>query len=397
MPMIGAGLALVWFAIVSLALVGCAVIERRSRLAGLRNRTEWHPPRAAWGFDSAPPPVNYLFARALAGGARLVRSRTEVADRSATQRVLGRIVSCVAVASALSLVPFAGTWGGTSDGIALVVVDLRHGLAALVFLVLLMSMGQVAVGLADHSVWSRLGSVRIASLSLAGLGLFVLVLAPLALETGSLRLHDIVFAQQQTFLPFAWLPNPMEGEAFEVVRNWRWPDWNLFVQPLTAALFVPALAGLTRRPWIYDAAVGSMGTSGFGLDSDPEDLYWGRIEMRLSRVLAASLFVSLFLGAGAIPFVQASAIVDLLEPVVGLFLPAILGVMIQIAVFVLKLMLVLVLASLLRRATATLRDDQWIEIVIFRLFPLAWANLLLMSAISLLSNSTVAASTAGGF
>jgi NADH:ubiquinone oxidoreductase subunit H len=130
-----------------------------------------------------------------------------------------------------------------------------------------------------------------------------------------------------------------------------------------------------------------MGASGFGLDDDPADLYWGRLEVRLAKVLAASLFVSLFLGAGAIPFVRASAVVDLLEPFVGPMLPALLGVMIQIAVFVFKLMVVLVLASLLRRATATLRDDQWIEIVNFRLFPLAWANLLLMSAMSLYSSS----------
>ena len=168
--MIGAGLALVWFALVSLALVGCAVIERRSRLVSSRNRPEWRPPRAAWGFDPEPPPVTYLIARALAGAARLVRSRTVVADRSTSQRILGRIVSCVALASALSLVPFAGTWGGTSDGIALVVVDLRHGLIALVFLVLLTAMGQVAMGLAEQNVWSRLASVRIASRNLAGLG-----------------------------------------------------------------------------------------------------------------------------------------------------------------------------------------------------------------------------------
>ena len=385
--MIEAGLALVWFTIVSSALVGCAVIERWSRLAGVRSRPEWRPPRAAWGFDPEPPPVSYLIARALAGGARLVRSRTIVGDRSVSQRVLGRVVSCVALASALSLVPFAGTWGGTSDGVALVVVDLRHGLIALVFLVLLMAMGQVTMGLAEQSVWSRLGSARVASRSLVGLGLFVLVLAPLTLETGSLRLHDIVFAQQQTFSPFSWLPTEVGGEVFKVARGWRWPGWNLFAQPLTALLFLPALAGLTRSPWAYDAVSGSMGTSGFGLDSEPVDLHWGRLEARLSKVLAASLFVSLFLGAGAIPFVSASAVVDLLEPFFGFALSALLGVVIQIGVFSGKLMIVLVLASFLRRVTATVRADQWIEIIALRLFPLGWANLLLMSALELLSDS----------
>lgn len=385
--MIGAGMALVWFAMLSLALVGCAAIERRSRLAGLRQRPEWRPQRAAWGFDLEPPPVNYMLVRALAGAARLIRSSTVVADRSLSQRVVGRGVSCVALASAISLIPFAGTWGGRSDGVALVAVDLDHGLIALIFLLLLMAMGQVAMGLAEQNGWSRLGSVRIANRSLAGLGLLVLVLAPLAIETGSLRLHEIVFAQQTTFPPFAWLSSEFGGTAFEIVRGWRWPGWQLFSQPLTAVLFVPAIAGLTSRRWVHDAASGSIGSHGFGLDSGPADLYWGRLETRLSKLLAASLFVSLFLGAGSMPFISASAVVDLLRPYFGLGLPALLGVSIQIGVFFGKLMLVLIVASFLRNGIAKLRDDQWIEIVSSRLFPLAFANLLLMSAMALLSDS----------
>jgi NADH:ubiquinone oxidoreductase subunit H len=301
--------------------------------------------------------------------------------------LFGRVVSCIALASALSLVPFAGTWGGTSGGIALVAVDLRHGLIALVLLVLLMGLAQVAVGLADRSVWSRLGSVRLTSRNLSGVGLFVIVLAPLALETNSLRLHEIVFAQQHMFSPFSWLPTSIGGEAFEVVRTWRWPNWNLFAQPLTAILFVATIGCLTHRPRMYDPIAGSMGTSGFGIDGDPVDLYWGSLEARLSKVLAASLFVSLFLGAGAIPFVSASAIVHLLQPFMGVELPAFLGVVIQIGVFLGKLMIVLMLISFLRRATAVVREDQWIEIMTLRLLPLAWANLLLMSAMTLLSES----------
>lgn len=385
--MIGVGIALVWIAVVAGALVGCAFVERWSRLAGSRDRPEWQPPRAAWGFDPQPSPNVYLLARTLAGSARLVRSRTVVDDQSPFQNALGRIVSCVALASALALIPFIGTWGGEPDGAVLVVADLHNGLIGLVFLLLMVTVGRVATGLALRSVWSRLGSVGIASRSLAGVGLFVLVLAPLVLETGSLRLHDIAMTQQSTFAPLSWLSSSASWEGFGFVRALRWPGWHLFTQPLTAILFVFALAGLMRRPCIYAATTGRIGTSGFGLDGDPQDLYWGRLEARLSKVLAASLFVSLFLGAGAIPFVAASAVVDLLEPFFGFELSALLGVLIQLGMFVVKLWVVLVLASILRRATATIRDDQWIDIVTSRLFPLAWANLLLMSALTLLSDS----------
>ncbi len=384
---VGVGMALVWIGVLSLALAASAFVERGSRLDRLQDRPDWRPPRADWGFDAQPAPSSYMLVRALAGAARLVRTRSVVPDRSAWLALFGRLVSCVSLASAIALLPFAGTWGGSASGPALVCIDLRYGLLALVFLFFLMTLSQVAVGLADRQVWSRLGSVRLASRNLSGLGLFMIVLAPLALESSSLRLQDIVFAQQDTFAPFSWLPAPVGGDVFEIVRSWRWPNWNLFAQPLTALLFIPTVENLVHRPRVEDPMSGTIEASGFGIDDDPIDLYWSRFESRLARVLAVSLFVSLFLGAGAMPFIPASAIVDLLEPMMGFALAALLGVAIQIAVFVTKLMIVLGAISFIRRSTAVMRDDQWIGIITLRLLPLAWANLLLMSAMTLLSDS----------
>jgi len=377
----------VWLGIVSTALVACAVLERSARLVPRPDRPELLPLRAFWGGALEAPPARRLTARGLAGFARIIRSQSVVSDHRPGLQLLGRLGACVSLAVGLAIVPFVGTWGGGPADAPLLLLDLPNGLAAIGFLLLMTSFCRIAVGLSERNAWSRLGSARQASRSLAAIGLLTLVLAPLAIGSGSLRLHEIVLGQQLSIAPVAWLLETLGGEFFEILRAWPLPAWNLFTQPLTAILFVPALAGLTRRPRVFDAASGSMGASGFGLDDDPADLYWGRLEVRLAKVLAASLFVSLFLGAGAIPFVRASAVVDLFEPFVGPMLPALLGVMVQIGVFVFKLMLVLVLASLLRRATATLRDDQWIEIVNFRLFPLAWANLLLMSAMSLYSSS----------
>ena len=183
--MMAIALAIVWLVIVFFGLVVFALLERRSRLLGLPRNTGLEPPRANWGFDSQPPSVHYLFLRALAGGARLVRSRTTVLDHSATLRSVSRFTSWFALASAFSLIPFAGTWGGGSLDQPLIGVDLQHGLPAIVLFVFLMGFAQVGLGLADRSPWSRLGSVGIASQMLGGLGLLVLVLAPLAL-VGSL-------------------------------------------------------------------------------------------------------------------------------------------------------------------------------------------------------------------
>jgi NADH:ubiquinone oxidoreductase subunit H len=296
----------------------------------------------------------------------------------------------------------------------LIIADLGHGLIAIVFLLLLMGFAQVGIGLADRSPWSRLGSVALASQTLAGLGLFILVVAPLAVtsipdlpelseSTGlsktlemaampsssqpeasaSFRLQNIVVAQNSTLSPLFWLPDALQGKVFDWIRDLRWPRWNIFVQPLTALLFWLALRGLTRRPWLANPETGSVGLAGFGLDHDPVDLYWGRLEARLARVFAAALFVSLFLGAGAIPFLRVGEIVDSLVPHVGYSLPAFLAAAIGVGVFFGKLVLVLTADGMLRRSMATLRDDQRTRLVAFRLLPLAWANLLLVSATSL--------------
>jgi NADH-quinone oxidoreductase subunit H len=385
--MSGVGLAFVQAGLVALACVAGAAIERRSRLPDRLDRPELAPPRAVWGSGFVRPPAVHLGARALAAGARLVRSGSTVVGHAATLRRLAQLASCAALASALALIPFAGTWGGAPEGLPLVPVDLSHGLAVLVFLFLFSNLAQVAVGLADRSAWSRLGSVRIANRSLGGLGLFLLVIAPLSLATGSLRLHEIVLAQQGTFAPLAWLSAPIGFEALDILRRFRLPDWNLFAQPLTAVLFVPAVEGLTRRPWVRDATAGHLGLGGFGLDSDPVDLHWGFFEARLSRVVAAALFVALFLGGASIPYVPTTIFIDLFAPFVGTGLPSLLAAVIGIGVFFAKWMLVFAISAGLRRATAIVREDQWLEIATRRLLPLAWANLLLMSAITLLSDS----------
>jgi len=408
--MIGVGMAILWAGLVLLALVACAVLERRGRLADSARRGLWLAPRADWGFDAERPPVVSLVARGLASAARMVRSRTQVLDQSAWLRGIGRLISCVALASGLALIPFAGTWGGGAQGRPLIVADLGHGLIAIVFLLLLMGFAQVGIGLADRSPWSRLGSVGLASQTLAGLGLFILVVAPLAVTSvsevsnslesvvmaspsqptapASFRLQNIVAAQTSTFSPLFWLPEVLQGQAFDWIRELRWPRWNIFVQPLTALLFWLALHGLTRRPLLANATTGSIGLAGFGLDDDPIDLYWSRLEARLARVFAAALFVSLFLGAGAIPFLRIGDLVDSLVPHVGFSLPAFLALGMGVGVFFGKLVFVLIADGMLRRSMANLRDDQRTRLVAFRLLPLAWANLLLVSAASLFAQGS---------
>ena len=377
--MLGVGLAFAWFAVISAALLAAASIERRQRIPRNRDRPELAPTRALWGGGLETPPAHSMLARALAGGARIVRARTLVAERGRGLRFAARAVACVALASALALIPFAGDLGGAP----LVVVDLHHGLVALVLFILLAAMAQVAVGLTESGSFARLACVRLAGRVLALAGTLAIVLAPISLASHSLRLHEIVADQQGSFAPFAMLTawvaggaaGPESGSVTVLLERIHGPAWQLFL------VFVLGL--LTRRPLAVDPIGGSVRLSAFGHDDDPGELYWARTEERLASVLFAALFVALFLGAGSIPFLPTATLVAPLVPFFGEGLPAILGSGVEIGVFFVKLTLTLACVARASRRMASLRDDQWIRIVTRRILPLGWANLLLVAGVVL--------------
>lgn len=390
--MLGIGLAFAWFAVISAALIVAASIERRQRVPRNRDRPELAPRPALWGGGLEAPPAHSMFARALAGGARIVRARTLVAERSRGLRLAARAVACVALASALALVPFAGSLAG----VPLVVVDLQHGLVALVLFVVLAAMAQVAVGLTESGAFARLACVRLAGRVLALAGTFAIVLAPISLASHTLRLHAIVADQQGSFAPFAvlsaWLAGGASGAESGTVTallaRIHAPAWQLFRQPITALLFVIVLGLLTRRPLAVDPIGGNVRLSAFGHDDDPGELYWARTEERLASVLFAALFVTLFLGAGSIPFLPTAHLSAPLVPFFGEGLPSILGSLAEIGVFFVKLTLTLACVARTSRRMPSLRDDQWIRIVTRRILPLGWANLLLVAGVVLWLDAT---------
>lgn len=373
-------MAFVWLIGVSLALMACAVFERRGRVVPRLDRPELAPPRARWGSGFDVPPAHAISARALAGWARIIRSRNVVSDQRPGLRLLGRMGVCASLAAGFSMIPFAGTWGGGTADSPLVPLDQRHGLAAIGLLLLVTSLSRVAVGLSERSAWSRLASVRQASRSIAALALLVLVLSPLAISSGTLRFHEIVLDQHG---PMA-LPAPIlasfDGRVLEWLGTLSLPAWNVFVQPLTAILFVPAMTLLIGNSRIDDPMTGAVGLAGMGIDADPVDRYWMTLDARLSTLLIAALFVTFFLGASSIPFVDVGALVPRLEPFIGVTLPTLLVAGLQLASFGAKWLLVLAVVSRGKRSAAATREDRILRMATRRLLPLAWANLLLVAS-----------------
>ncbi len=375
-------LAVIWSGVVMVGLAASATFERRTRLASQSDRPDLMPPRATWGSGLNYPPSRALTARALAGFARLIRRRPIVADHQRVLRGAARLLGTGSLVLAIAMLPVVGTWASAQDA-PIVPLDPANGLSVLGILLLLVAFARVAVGLSERSPWSRAGSARQASRSIVGVALLAIVIAPLAIDAGSLRLHEIVADQQRPIIPLAWLGSQLGCDCATALQAWPLPAWNLFVQPITALLFAPAMALWTSVPRVDDPSSGSIGLAGLGLDADPTDLYWSGLDARLSNVLAAGLFVTLFLGAGAIPFVDPQHLVDYAAPYFGEGLPQLAVTGLYLGTFVIKLVAVLAVAARLGRIAATTRDDRAVRLATRRLMPIAWANLLLVAAITL--------------
>jgi hypothetical protein len=195
--MTGVVLAFVWCGAVFMALMASAVFERRARVFPRPDRHELIPPREFWGGDPRIAPVSSLLVRGLADFARMARSESRVEDHRPGLKALGQFGSALSLATGLAMIPFAGTWGGGAGGDALVPLDLSQGLVAFGLLFLITGFCRVALALSERSTWSRIAGARQASRSMAGLALLTLVLAPIAVDSGSLRLHEIVVDQQR--------------------------------------------------------------------------------------------------------------------------------------------------------------------------------------------------------
>lgn len=381
--MIGAWIGLAWVAVVGVGLAAQATLERRARLLGrAEGRPELAPLRRVWGGGLEHPPAHHAPVRALAAFARLVRADGRVEGHRRALRRLARALALVAIATGIATLPLAGPIPGVAmETLRLIAVP--DDLVVLGLVLLVIGFARVVMGLAERSPWAHLGGARQASRLIAATLLLVLVLAPIVLDAGALDLDAIVADQQRALGWSAALASALGPEGAAVWARWPLPAWNVLVQPLTALLFAAALSLHVATPRIDDPASGVVTAAGLGLDADPRDAYWSRVEAGGTRVFAAAAFVVLFLGGGGLPFVPPERLIELAAPFVGEGLPRIGVGALQAGAFALKLVLVLALAARLGRGLAEARDDRSLRLATRRLMPLAWANLLLVAGLTL--------------
>jgi NADH-quinone oxidoreductase subunit H len=254
---------------------------------------------------------------------------------------------------AYDLAPIVLTW---SAMLAFAVIPMGNGLhladpeVGLVFvfaIASIASLGLLMGGYASNNKYSMLGGLRAVAQNLAYEIPLVLVAASVVLFTGSLRMSEIVAAQQTALFEVA---------GFQV------NSWFAFVNPFAFVLFVVAnLAEIGRNP--FDTPEAPTEIVG-GYMTEYSSVYFVLFYLGefLHIFLGGAIIATLFLGGPTAPIPQLSVI------------PGIVW-------FIAKIWAVFLFTQWARSAIPRVRIDQMIEIGWKGMLVLSFANLVLTAII----------------
>lgn len=280
---------------------------------------------------------------------------------------------------AFAAVPWAGryTFGDTS--VSPILADVRGGVLFVFSLAALGALATVWAGVSSGGA-ALLGSFRSAARALSGeLALFFSVL-PMLLIYGSLRLGDMVHAQDASFaLQGLW--DFILGSAPTLGGGGlQLPAWGIFLNP-------PALV------LVLTAATLRMGLPPFDAESADRELEGGTrgvysgpalalfvLASRLQLLLVAALVALIFLGGWTIPWLPQASFVDWMTGFIGSGVANAICLALHLAVFGFKMLAVVVVQLMIRSALPRLGHDRAMDLCWKFVVPAAFLDLVLTAA-----------------
>src|SRR5215470_5382393 len=170
-------------------------------------------------------------------------SKEDVVPEGANRfmHLISPLIAAVPAIVAFAVIPFGGVYRFGDTTLSLVVANPDWGLLYVFAIGSIATYGTVMAGWSSNNNWSLLGGLRASAqmisyevtMGLAVVGLFMVF------ET--LKLQDMVVAQDTTFRVFGFLP-VLFGIPLPGVLDWvRLPAWGVFFQPLGFVMFLTTI------------------------------------------------------------------------------------------------------------------------------------------------------------
>jgi NADH-quinone oxidoreductase subunit H len=263
---------------------------------------------------------------------------------------------------AFASIPFGPVVTAGGRSVPLQAVTLNVGVLYVFAMLSVGVYGVMMAGWSSSNNYALLGAQRAAALMISAEIAIGASIMGVIMVYGSLNLMDI--AEGQGALLWGWLPK-----------------WGIITQPLAFILFVTAGIAATKRiP--FDTPEGESEIIGYSVEYS--GMKFGMFMMAdfLETVVIAGMTTALFLGGWQVPYLLADGFH---WPWGGvLSLPAALVVILQVAAFSLKVVVMIFFMMLIRWTLPRFRYDQAMRLGWLALFPLSILNVVLTGVVLLL-------------
>jgi NADH-quinone oxidoreductase subunit H len=282
---------------------------------------------------------------------------------------LAPVVALVPAIITLAVIPYGGVYQMDGWVLNLVVADIDWGMLYVFAVGSIATYGAVMAGWASNSNWGLLGSMRASAQMISYEVTMGLSLVGIFMVFDSLRLTDIAAAQDATLWLFGFLPLP---------------NWGIVLQPLGFILFLTCIMAENKRP-PFDAPEGeSELVAGYHMEYSGMRFGLFYTAEFLEVPVIGMIVTTLFLGGYAIPYLSQETIIGGLAPLLGVGFATVVCMILHVASFLLKVVVMIWLQMALRWTLPRFRYDQVMDLCWKMILPISIANAFVTAGVILL-------------
>ncbi len=290
--------------------------------------------------------------------------------------LLAPVISIVPAIITLAVIPFGGIYTYGETKLNLVIADIDWGMLYVFAVGSIATYGAVIAGWASNNNWSLLGSMRASAQMISYEVTMGLSVVGLFMALGTLRLPEMVYAQDATFRVLGFLEH---FGLFETLPAWlSWitlPSWGIFLQPFGFILFLTCIMAENKRP-PFSAPEGESEIVA-GYHTEYSGMRFGLFYTAefLEVPVIGALVATLFLGGWSIPWLPQETLLGVLVPVAGEGFGTTLCLILHVLTFLLKVVVLVWLQMAIRWTLPAFRYDQIMDLCWKIILPLSIANI----------------------
>jgi NADH-quinone oxidoreductase subunit H len=296
------------------------------------------------------------------------------AGANRVMHLLSPLIAAVPAIIAFAVIPYGGVYRFGDTTLNLVGADIDWGLLYIFAIGSIAAYGTVIAGWSSNNNWSMLGGLRASAQMISYEVTMGLSVVGIFMVFETLRLSDMVLAQDTSFRLFGFLDLYFGLDGW-LIDHVRLPAWGIFYQPLGFLMFLTAIMAENKRP-PFDTPEGeSEIVAGYHLEYS--GMRFGLFFMSefIEIIIISALVATIFLGGWAVPWFSADWIIGTLSPWLGAGFATALCILIHFSTFMLKVSFMIWVQMLLRWSLPRFRYDQVMSLCWKVLLPLSIANI----------------------